>query len=251
MEPIRLQKYISDCGACSRRTAEAAIAAGRVRVDGVVAVTGQKIDPARQSVTLDGTPVFRREAERHYLLFNKPRGVVTTLSDEKGRPSVADFVRTLPYRVYPVGRLDFNSDGLLLLTDDGDTAAFLTHPRHEMDKHYLVTVRGAVSPTAVARLCRPFLLDGYTTRPAAVAVERQEEGATVLRMVIHEGRNRQIRRMCRAVGLTVLRLTRVALGDICLGDLPAGRWRPLTPDEIAYIKGKEQEHRDHCKTHSK
>ncbi len=241
MEPIRLQKYIGDCGFCSRRAAEAAIEAGRVLVDGVPAVLGQKIDPERQTVTLDGAPVRRAEGERHYLLLNKPRGVVTTLSDEKGRRSVYDFVRDLPYRVYPVGRLDMNSDGLLLLTDDGDLAAFLTHPRHEMDKQYRVTVRGAVEEKALSRLRQPFVLDGYTTRPAAVTEEEANGNETVLRIVIHEGRNRQIRRMCRAVGLTVLRLTRVAVGDLTLGDLPAGRFRPLTPAEIAYIKGKEKE----------
>ena len=241
MEPIRLQKYIADCGLCSRRAAETAVLAGRVRVDGVPAVLGQKIDPERQTVTFDGVPVKRCGDERHYLLLNKPRGVVTTLSDEKGRRSVYDLVRDLPYRVYPVGRLDMYSDGLLLLTDDGDLAAFLTHPRHEMDKRYRLTVRGAIGEKTLARLRQPFLLDGYTTRPAAVTVEETNEEQTVLCVVIHEGRNRQIRRMCRAVGLTVLRLTRVGMGDLTLGDLPAGQYRPLTADELAYIKGKEKQ----------
>ncbi len=241
MGPIRVQKYIGDCGFCSRRAAEAAIGEGRVLIDGLPATPGQKIDPERQTVTFDGVPVRRAGSERHYLLLNKPRGVVTTLSDEKGRRSVYNFVRDLPYRVYPVGRLDMNSDGLLLLTDDGDLAAFLTHPRHEMDKQYLVTVRGAVEEKTLSRLRQPFLLDGYTTRPAAVTAEETGGNETVLRVVIHEGRNRQIRRMCRAVGLTVLRLTRIAIGDLTLGDLPAGRYRPLTPAEIAYIKGKEKE----------
>lgn len=241
MEPIRLQKYIADCGICSRRAAEAAISAGRVAVDGLPATIGQKIDPGRQTVTFDGVPVRRCDGERHYLLFNKPRGVVTTLSDEKGRRSVYDLVRDLPYRVYPVGRLDMYSDGLLLLTDDGDAAAFLTHPRHEMDKRYRLTVRGAVGEKTLARLRQPFLLDGYTTRPAAVTVEETNDEETVLCVVIHEGRNRQIRRMCRAVGLTVLRLTRTSLGDLTLGDLPVGRYRPLTAEEIAYIKGKEKQ----------
>lgn len=240
MEPIRVQKYISDCGLCSRRAAEAAIAAGRVRVDGLLATTGQKIDPDVQTLTFDDVPVRRVGQERHYLLFNKPRGVVTTLSDEKGRRSVFDFVKDLPYRVYPVGRLDMNSDGLLILTDDGDLAARLTHPSHEMNKHYLVTVRGAVEEKTLSRLSSPFLLDGYTTRPAAVTVEQADATKTVLHIVIHEGRNRQIRRMCRAVGLVVLRLTRVAVGDLTLGDLPAGKYRPLTAAEISYIKGKDQ-----------
>ena len=249
MEPVRVQKYISDCGLCSRRAAEAAILVGRVTVDGLPATIGQKIDPERQTVALDGVPVRRAAGERHYLLFNKPRGVVTTLADEKGRRSVYDFVRDLPYRVYPVGRLDMHSDGLLLLTDDGDLAAFLTHPRHEIKKNYLVTVRGAVDAATLARLQKPFLLDGYATKPAAVTVEKQTENETVLTVVIHEGRNRQIRRMCRAVGLTVLRLTRVAVGEIRLGDLPAGAFRPLTESEIAYIKGKEQTSHDRRQTH--
>ena len=241
MEPIRLQKYIADCGLCSRRAAEAAIAEGRVAVDGLPATIGQKIDPQRQAVTFDGAPVRREGSERHYLLLNKPRGVVTTLSDEKGRRSVYDLVRDLPYRVYPVGRLDMYSDGLLLLTDDGDLAAFLTHPRHETDKRYLLTVRGAVGENTLARLRQPFLLDGYTTRPATVTVEKTNEDETVLCVVIHEGRNRQIRRMCRAVGLTVLRLTRVGMGDLTLGDLPAGQYRPLTAEESADIKGKAKQ----------
>jgi len=241
MEPIRLQKYISDCGLCSRRAAEAAIVAGRVTVDGLPATIGQKIDPDRQSVVFDGVPVRRAGGERHYLLFNKPRGVVTTLADEKGRRSVFDFVSDLPYRVYPVGRLDMYSDGLLLLTDDGKLAAFLTHPRHEIDKRYRVTVSGPVDAATLTRLTQPFLFDGYKTRPAAVTVEETGEKETVLCIIIHEGRNRQIRRMCRAVGLTVLRLTRLSLGSLSLGDLPAGKFRPLTEDEIAYIKGKEQE----------
>ena len=249
MEAIRLQKYISDCGVCSRRAAEAAIEKGRVTVDGLPATIGQKIDPDRQTVTFDGVPVRRAGDERHYLLFNKPRGVVTTLSDEKGRRSVLDYVGDLPYRVYPVGRLDMYSDGLLLLTDDGDLTAFLTHPSHEIDKRYRVTVAGTVDAATLARLRQPFLLDDYTTRPAAVTVEEINEKETVLCLVIHEGRNRQIRRMCRAVGLTVLRLTRTALGSLLLGDLPAGQYRSLTADEIAYIKGKEQESHDRRQTH--
>lgn len=242
---IRLQKYIGDCGVCSRRAAEAAIEKGRVLVDGIPAVTGQKIDPERQAVTFDGQPVRRADGVRHYLLFNKPRGVVTTLSDEKGRRSVFDFVKNLPYRVYPVGRLDMNSEGLLLLTDDGELAAVLTHPRHETQKEYRVTVRGAVDEKTLIRLSAPFVLDGYTTKPAAVTVIATDGEGTVLSVVIHEGRNRQIRRMCRAVGLTVLGLVRVRMGNLTLGDLPAGRYRPLTAEEITYIKGKEPNHDCH------
>ena len=238
---IRLQKYFTDCGVLSRRAAEAEIRAGRVQVNGAPAEIGQKIDPARDTVTYRGRAVRPTANAHHYILLNKPRGYVTTLSDEKGRQTVATLVADLGCRVYPVGRLDMDSDGLLLLTDDGDLTHRLTHPRHDVSKLYRVTVRGTVTPEQLERLNAPFELDGYLTRPARVVKGEKTADtpadATVLTVELHEGRNRQIRRMCEAVGLSILRLTRVALGSIPLGDLPIGHYRALTTAEVDYLKG--------------
>ena len=237
MEKIRLQKFFTDCGVLSRRAAEEEIRAGRVLVNGAVAEIGQKIDPACDVVTFRGKPLRPQSTQKHYILLNKPRGIVTTLSDEKGRTTVAALVADLGVRVYPVGRLDMDSDGLLLLTDDGALTERLTHPRHEIPKLYRVTVRGSVSPTQLQRLNAPFLLDGYRTLPAKVRIFTQKERETVLEIELFEGRNRQIRRMCEQVELHITRLTRIAIGSLTLGDIPEGRYRHLTPDEIEYLKG--------------
>lgn len=236
---IRLQKYFTDCGALSRRAAENEIAAGRVLVNGTPAAVGQKIDPARDTVEWRGRPLTPpADGARHYLLLNKPRGFVTTLSDEKGRRTVAQLVGDFPARVYPVGRLDMDSDGLLLLTDDGALCALLTHPRHELPRHYRVWVRGEVSAAVLARLGEPFTLDGYTTRPAQITLAEHTADGAVLAVTLFEGRNRQIRRMCAAAGLHVTRLSRVALGDLSLGNLAVGHWRELSAREVAYLKGE-------------
>ena len=238
MEPIRLQKFFTDCGVLSRRAAEEEIRAGQVTVNGSVAQIGDKIDPEKDLVEYRGrTLKYTKNAPRHYILLNKPRGFVTTLSDEKGRPTVAALVQDLPYRVYPVGRLDMDSDGLLLLTDDGALTERLTHPRHEIPKHYLVAVKGAVSEEQLSALNHPFVLDGYRTLPARVRLRGKVAGGTLLAIELHEGRNRQIRRMCDALGLRITSLTRVAIGDIALGDLPVGKYRHLTEAEVLYLKG--------------
>ena len=241
MDEIRLQKFFTDSGVLSRRAAEAEIRAGRVTVNGVPAEIGQKIDPARDTVEYRGKLIpYSPAAPRHYILLNKPRGFVTTLSDEKGRRTVADLVSDVGVRLYPVGRLDMDSDGLLLLTNDGALTERLTHPRHEIAKHYLVTVKGAVAPEQLERLNAPFLLDGYRTLPARVTPSGNENGNTLLSVELLEGRNRQIRKMCAEVGLRILRLTRVAIGKITLGDLPVGKHRPLTNDEVLYLKGEQR-----------
>ena len=241
MEPIRLQKFFTDCGILSRRSAEKEIEAGRVRVNGELAQTGQKIDPEQDLVEYNGKAVsYRKNAERHYILLNKPRGFVTTLSDEKGRPTVAALVHELGTRVYPVGRLDMDSDGLLLLTDDGALTERLTHPRHEIPKHYRVTVKGKVAEEQLLALNGSFVLDGYRTLPAKVRIIEEQDGSTLLAFELHEGRNRQIRRMCEAVGLRIKQLTRVAIGKIKLGTLQTGKYRTLTPQEVAYLKGETQ-----------
>ena len=241
MNDVRLQKFFTDCGVLSRRAAEAEIAAGRVTVNGVVAQVGQKIDPAQDEVKYKGRVVtYSAAPQKHYVLLNKPRGFVTTLSDEKGRPTVATLVQSLGYRVYPVGRLDMDSDGLLLLTDDGELTNRLTHPRHEIPKHYLVTVKGTVSPEQLERLNASFELDGYQTLPARVENVRRENGKTQLSFELYEGRNRQIRRMCETVGLSITQLTRVAIGTLTLGALPVGQYRHLSAAEVAYLKGEDR-----------
>ena len=226
----RLQKLISAAGLASRRQAEELLRAGRVCVNGEVAVLGQSADPETDTITVDSAPL-RISEEKVYLMLHKPRGYVTTLSDEKGRPTVAQLVADVGARVYPVGRLDMDSDGLLMLTDDGALANALMHPSHEVRKTYLVRVRGDID-AALPRLRAPMEIDGC--RVCADSVERAGEGA--LLVAIHEGRNRQVRKMCDAAGLKVLRLTRLSEGPLSLGDLPQGQWRRLTENEITALK---------------
>ena len=229
----RLQKLLSAAGVCSRRAAEDYLTAGRVTVNGRTARLGQKADPDRDRILVDGRPLAPR-AEPVYLLLNKPRGYVTTLSDEKGRRTVAELVADCGQRVYPVGRLDLDSEGLLLLTNDGDWAQRLLHPKHEVEKTYHVSVSGPVAGAA-ERLAAVTDLEGEPIRPARVEVLRQTAGTAVLAVTIHEGKNRQIRRMCAQCGLTVKRLRRVREGTVELGTLPPGKWRYLTEKELKSI----------------
>lgn len=231
----RLQKLLSAAGICSRRAAEGYITAGRVTVNGKPAELGQRADPDRDEICLDGRPLTPK-AEPVYLLLNKPRGYVTTLSDEKGRETVADLVEDCGARVYPVGRLDLNSEGLLLMTNDGELMQRLLHPSHEVFKTYLVSVFGPVAGAA-ERLSAVTDLDGETIRPAQVEVLRQTRQTAELAVTIHEGKNRQIRRMCAACGLTVKRLRRVREHSLELGDLAPGTWRFLTAEEVVALKG--------------
>ena len=226
----RLQKLISAAGVASRRQAERLISEGRVKVNGAVAALGQSADPEIDEITVSGTPL-PAPGQLRYLMLNKPRGYVTTLSDEKGRPSVAELVRGVGTRVYPVGRLDLNSDGLLLLTNDGALAHAVMHPRTEVKKTYRTVVRGDVE-TALPLLRAPMEIDGYRIRPAEVI----RTGENVLDITIHEGRNRQVRKMCDAAGLRVERLTRISEGPLKLGDLKPGVWRELTVKELAALK---------------
>ena len=232
----RLQKLLSAAGLCSRRTAEGYITAGRVTVNGVPATLGDRADPDRDDVRLDGRPI-RRQTERVCLLLNKPRGYVTTLSDERGRKTVADLVADAGVRVYPVGRLDRDSEGLLLLTNDGALAQRLTHPSHAISKTYQVTVQGDPS-RAAEHLARVRDLDGEPIAPAKVRTLRQEGDRALLEITLHQGKNRQIRRMCAQCGLTVLRLRRIREDCLTLGSLKSGAWRDLTEDEVAALKGE-------------
>lgn len=220
----RLQKLLSSAGVCSRRRAEEYITAGRVAVNGVPASLGDRADPQRDTVTLDGAPV-RPRAAHTYLMLNKPRGYVTTLSDEKGRRTAAELVADCGARVWPVGRLDLDSEGLLLFTDDGALTNRLLHPTREVEKEYLVWVQGDVE-AALPALRRPMRLDGEELR-----ADRVERRGRALRFVLHQGKNRQLRRMCAAAGLAVTRLKRVREGPLQLGELPVGQWRYLTQEE--------------------
>lgn len=229
----RLQKLLS--AYCSRRTAEAWIAAGRVTVNGQTAVVGQKADPQRDVILLDGKPLSEPESVV-CLALHKPPGYVSTMRDPQGRPTVAELVRDCPQRVYPVGRLDFLSEGLLLMTNDGELSYRLTHPAGEVEKEYEVTIAGDVADAA-ERLSAVRTLDGgETVRPAVVRPLRAGRGKAVLSVTIHEGKKRQIRRMCALCGLQVTRLRRVREHTLSLGDLPSGKWRALTPDEIASLR---------------
>ena len=230
----RLQKLLSAAGVCSRRAAEAYITAGRITVNGQTAELGQRADPERDDIRVDGKPLAQREA-LVYLLLNKPRGYVTTLSDEKGRKNVAELVKDCGVRVYPVGRLDLDSEGLLLMTNDGALMQRLLHPSGEINKTYHVSVYGPVKGAA-EKLSAITDLEGERIRPAQVRVLKQTERTAELAITIHEGKNRQIRRMCSACGLTVKRLRRVQEHSLKLGDLPAGRWRYLTEQEVLELK---------------
>lgn len=230
----RIQKLLSAAGVCSRRTAEVYIQAGRVTVNGEAAVLGAKADPDRDDIRLDGRPLVSKP-KTVCILLNKPRGYVTTLSDEKGRKTAADLVRSCGVRVYPVGRLDLNSEGLLLMTNDGALAQRLTHPAHEAEKTYHVWVKGPVKGAA-ERLAGLRSLEGEPIRPAGVEVLHQGSETAVLAVTIHQGKNRQVRRMCAACGLTVTRLRRVREHTLALGDLPPGKWRYLTEAELAELR---------------
>lgn len=228
----RLQKILSARGVCSRRRAEELILAGKVTCNGTVARLGDGADPENDEILVDGRPLPSPE-KNVYIMLHKPKGYVTTLSDEKGRPNAARLVADCGVRVYPVGRLDMDSEGLLIFTNDGEFANKLMHPKHEVNKTYHVTVR-LFSADGLERLKKPIMLDGYTIRKPEVTLLRnwEESGKAKLSVTIHEGRNRQVRRMCDAAGMSVTRLVRVSEGNLKLGDLPAGKWRYLTDREV-------------------
>ena len=233
----RIQKLMAAAGLCSRRTAEEWIAAGRVIVNGRIARVGDKADPDRDTVLVDGSPL-RGAAQHVYLMLHKPRGYVTTLSDERGRRTAAELVADCGTRVYPVGRLDRDSEGLLLFTNDGQLTHALLHPSHQVDKTYIVSVTGAEDGSA-ARLAAVDKLDGESIVPAQVEERHRSGTAAEYRVVIHQGKKRQIRRMCAAAGLEVTRLCRVAEGGLRLGGLPPGKWRYLTEEELGLIRGND------------
>lgn len=233
----RIQKILSAHGVASRRTAEEMIVAGRVTCNGAVCTLGQSADPDIDMILVDGKPLPAR-GEHVYIMLNKPRGYVTTLSDEKGRKNVTNLVSDCGKRVYPIGRLDMDSEGLLLLTNDGEFANQLMHPKHEVNKTYEVKVTGYTTE-ALEAVKRPIMLDGYRIKaPHVLCVKRffDEKNTAILQVTIHEGRNRQVRRMCAAAGLQVIRLKRISEGSLKLGDLIPGKWRYLTAAEVTALR---------------
>lgn len=231
----RIQKILSGRGICSRRKAEAYITEGRVTVNGITAQLGDSADPEQDEILLDGKSLPSK-SEYVYIMLHKPRGYVTTLSDEKGRKNAAELVVDCGTRVYPVGRLDMDSEGLLLFTNDGEFANMLMHPKHEVNKTYQVTVTG-FSQENLVKLTQPVTLDGYTIRKPEVKLLHNLSGNRALLFVtIHEGRNRQVRRMCDLAGMHVTRLIRVSEGDVKLGNLKSGAWRYLSAQEVEQLK---------------
>ena len=244
MEKIRLQKYMSDAGVMSRRAAEKEIEDGTITVNGERAELGQKIDPERDEIRYKGRRVYLPDniEKKTYIVLNKPRGYVTTMSDDLGRKCVAQLVSDVGCRVYPVGRLDKVSEGMLILTNDGDFANYMMHPSHEVPKYYNVRIEGIPTDEQLDKLSSPMEIDGFDIRPVAVTVLEKDDEHCTLQMELYEGRNRQIRKMCEQVGLKIIRLKRIAIGDIPLGNLRLGKWRYLTPEELTSLMptGKEQ-----------
>lgn len=244
MEEVRISKYFTDCGIMSRRACEAEIINGQIKVNGEVAVLGQKVKPGIDTVTYKGKTIKPNNIGTVCIMLNKPRGVVSTASDEKGRTNVTEFCKDVidgngkPLRLYPVGRLDMDSEGLILLTNDGELANKLTHPSHSISKVYHVTVSPTVSNETLQLLEKPIRIDGKMTSPAKVSKLDEDEkyNASLLRFEIHEGRNRQIRRICERAELKVKQLVRVSEGTLNLGDLIPGKWRYLSDSEISKLK---------------
>ena len=236
MEKIRLQKFFTECGIMSRRAAEAEIEAGKVTVNGCTASLGDKIDPEADVVMYKGKILEYTATEHIYIMLHKPRGYLTSMSDDRGRKCVSELVSDVGARVYPIGRLDLNSEGLLLMTDDGELANILTHPKYCVGKLYNVSVRGEIDESKLSILRAPMIIDGYKTKGAEVEVVEKYDGGAKLKITLHEGRNREIRKMCEQVDLKVGRLCRVQIGEIKLGGLALGKWRHLDRSQIKYLK---------------
>lgn len=235
---MRINKYIALCGVASRRKAEELILAGRVTVnDEVMTELSYKVDEENDIVKVDDK-LIKEENKLVYILLNKPEGYITTVKDQFNRPSVLDLVSDIKERVYPIGRLDYETSGLLLLTNDGDLTYKLTHPKHEVDKTYVARVKGKLTKEEIERFKTGLKIEDYTTAPAKLKVIKYDEqrDSSLLEIKIHEGKNRQVRKMCKAINHPVLRLRRSAMGKIKIGDCEIGKYRYLTEDEIKYLK---------------
>lgn len=231
MEKIRIQKALSECGIASRRKAEELIKQNLVSVNGKTAKIGDKVDLSRDKILVDGKLVAC-EVKKYYIMLHKPRGFVSTMNDELGRRCVADLVRDVPAKIYPVGRLDKDSEGLLLMTNDGDFSNAVLHPSRHVEKKYRVTVKPNANEKQLVELSSDMEIDGYKTEPARITVLKDAEDRTVLEVIIKEGRNRQIRKMCEQVGLNVARLKRISIGQLKLGMLQPRQWRDLSIQEV-------------------
>lgn len=237
---MRLQKFIAECGIASRRNAEKMIESGRVYVNGeIVDYMGCVIDPDYDMVEVDGQ-VIRQETKKHYIMLNKPKNYVTTVSDDLGRPTVMDLVKDVHARIYPVGRLDFDTTGLLIMTNDGEFANILTHPRHTVDKVYIARIDKPLDENQLEKLRGGIELDGVMTSPAKAENIRRPQKGFEVKITIHEGKNRQVRRMLDAVGANVMSLKRISVGSLTLGNLPEGKWRRLSEAEINKLRGKKK-----------
>ena len=231
MAEVRLQKFLAESGVASRRKSEELIEQGKVKVNGRLAMIGDKVDPKKDTITVSGKKIVKTKTFT-YVVLHKPRGFITTMNDEMDRKCVAELIKDVPGRVYPVGRLDRDSEGMLLFTNDGAFANAMTHPTKHVPKTYRVTVRPSISEDQITALTQGVIIDDRKTAPAEVRVVTKEEGRVVLEIILYEGRNRQIRKMCEEVGLEVARLKRTAIGSIKLGMLKQGAWRNLTDDEV-------------------
>lgn len=233
----RLQKFLAEAGVASRRKAEELIAAGKIKVNGkVVMELGTKIDPKKDEVLYLDKEVSKKEVELVYIMLHKPEGYVTTAKEQFGRPGVMDLVRDVKERIFPVGRLDYDTSGLLLLTNDGDLTYKLTHPKHDVDKTYIAKLYGTPDDMDLQKFRRGVVIDGKQTKPAKMQIIEKGEHQSIVEIIIHEGRNRQVRKMCEAIKHPVAQLKRVATGDLTMGDLPKGKYRHLTPKEVKYLK---------------
>ena len=235
MKDVRLQKFVADAGLMSRRAAEAEIERGNFAVNGHVAALGTKIDTRADVVTYKGRRIDARTSEKIYIMMNKPRGYLSSTSDARGRKCVTDLIDGVDERIYPVGRLDLISEGMLLLTNDGELKNRLTHPKFSLPKLYRVKVSGEVSDEQLILLGSAMEIDGYTIKPVEVQRRESDESGTVLKFTLFEGRNRQIRRMCEIAGLTVKRLSRISIGNLKLDGLAVGKWRFLEKSEVDYL----------------
>lgn len=236
MEKTVLQKYLVDAGVDSRRKCTDLISEGKVRINGRIATLGARVAPGKDLVTINGKKIEPASSKKIYIMLYKPRGYVTTMHDERGRKCVTDLVKEIKSRIYPVGRLDKDSEGLLIMTNDGDFANNLIHPSKNIFKTYRVTVKSGVKEETLVKLACKTEIDGEEIEPAQVEVLSNEKGRSVLKISIKEGKNRQIRRMCESVGLEVARLKRISIGQLKLGMLSPGKWRELTPEELKHFK---------------
>ena len=237
---MRLQKYMAQCGVASRRSAEKLIDQGRVTVNGeVIDFMGFDVDEENDVVELDGT-VIKMESKKYYIMLNKPKNYVTTVSDDLGRPTVMELVRDIKARIYPVGRLDFDTTGLILLTNDGEFANIITHPKHVINKSYIARVKKPLDEEQLLRLRNGVELDGVMTAKAGAENVKNPKNGAEVKITIHEGRNRQVRRMLDSVGAEVMALKRLSIGSLTLGNLPEGKWRHLSDAEINKLRGKRK-----------